>query len=53
MANEVAMELARQVMEAGKAGKDERWYRETRENRSERREVLVPNPVPIRIVAGA
>src|SRR5690606_35919225 len=50
VSNEVAMELARQVMEAGGAGKDERWYREARQNRTERREVLIPNPVPIRVV---
>lgn len=50
--NEVVTELARQVMEAGGAGKDEAWYREARENRTERREVLIPNPVPIRVVAG-
>ena len=52
VSNEVAMELARQVMEAGGAGKDERWYREARESRTERREVLLPNPVPIRVVEG-
>lgn len=52
VSNEVAMELARQVMEAGGAGKDEAWYREARENRTERREVLIPNPVPIRVVEG-
>jgi lipoprotein-anchoring transpeptidase ErfK/SrfK len=52
VANEVAMELARQVMEAGGAGKDERWYREARESQTERREVLIPKPVPIRVVEG-
>jgi lipoprotein-anchoring transpeptidase ErfK/SrfK len=52
VSNEVAMELARQVMEAGGAGKDESWYREARQNTKERRDVSIPNPVPIRIVAG-
>jgi hypothetical protein len=52
VSNTVAMRLARQVMEAGGAGKDERWYQEARENRKERREVLLPNPIPIRVVAG-
>lgn len=52
VSNEVAMELAREVMEAGGAGKDESWYRAARENRGERREVMIPNPVPIRVVAG-
>ncbi len=52
VSNTVALKLARQVVEAGGAGKDESWYREARENRKERREVLLPNPVPIRVVAG-
>lgn len=50
VSNEVAVELARQVMEAGGAGKDEAWYRQAQENTSERREVAIPNPVPIRVV---
>lgn len=49
VSNQVAMDLARQVMEAGGAGKDEEWYRTARENRSERRLVNIPNPVPIRV----
>ena len=52
VSNEVAMRLARQVMEAGGAGKEESWYRDARSNRTERREVPIPNPAPIRIVAG-
>jgi lipoprotein-anchoring transpeptidase ErfK/SrfK len=52
VSNEVAMELARQVMEAGGAGQDESWYRQARENRTERRSVTIPDPVPIRVVAG-
>lgn len=52
VSNEVAMELARMVMEAGGAGKDDAWYRRVRENRSERVDVPIPNPVPIRVVAG-
>jgi lipoprotein-anchoring transpeptidase ErfK/SrfK len=52
VANEVAMDLARQVMEAGGAGKDEAWYRQARQNRTERRDVNIPNPVPIRVVSG-
>jgi hypothetical protein len=53
VSNEVAMELARQVMEAGGAGQDESWYRQARENRTERRSVTIPDPVPIRVVAGS
>lgn len=52
VSNEVAMDLARQVMEAGGAGRDDAWYRQARENRSERRSVNIPNPVPVRVVAG-
>lgn len=51
-ANEVVLELARQITQAGGAGKDEAWYRRARENRKERYEVIVPNPIPIRVVAG-
>ena len=53
VSNDVAMQLARQVMEAGGAGKDESWYRTARENRQERQEVVIPNPVPVRVVAGS
>jgi lipoprotein-anchoring transpeptidase ErfK/SrfK len=47
--NEVAMELARMVMEAGGAERDEAWYQRARENRSERHDVPIPNGIPIRI----
>lgn len=50
--NQVAVDLARQVMEAGGAAKDESWYDRVRENRKERVDVPIPNPVPIRVVAG-
>ncbi|MDQ3556464.1 MAG: L,D-transpeptidase, partial [Gemmatimonadota bacterium] len=53
VANEVAVDLARQVMEAGGAGRDEAWYRGARENRTQRQDVSIPNPVPIRVVAGS
>jgi lipoprotein-anchoring transpeptidase ErfK/SrfK len=52
IANEVAVQLARMVMESGGAGKDEAWYQNVRQNRRERVEVPIPNPIPIRIVAG-
>jgi lipoprotein-anchoring transpeptidase ErfK/SrfK len=47
VSNEVAMNLARQVMEAGGASRDEAWYRSARENRTERHDVSIPSPVPI------
>jgi lipoprotein-anchoring transpeptidase ErfK/SrfK len=50
VSNEVAMSLARQVMEAGGAGRDESWYQRARENRTERQDVPIPNPIPIRVV---
>ncbi|MBW3628111.1 MAG: L,D-transpeptidase [Gemmatimonadetes bacterium] len=53
VSNEVATKLAREVMEAGGAGKDEAWYRSARENRKERQDVNIPNPIPIRVVAGS
>jgi lipoprotein-anchoring transpeptidase ErfK/SrfK len=53
VSNEVAMELARQVMEAGGAQRDEAWYQRVRENRTERQDVNIPNPVPIRVVSGS
>ena len=53
VSNDVATKLAREVMEAGGAGKDEAWYRSARENRKERRDVAIPNPIPIRVVEGS
>jgi lipoprotein-anchoring transpeptidase ErfK/SrfK len=47
--NEVATDLARQVMEAGGAGRDESWYRRVRDNPTDRVSVGIPNPVPIRV----
>lgn len=50
VSNDVAVELARRVMESGGAGRDEDFYRRVRENRSERVDVGIPNAVPIRVV---
>jgi lipoprotein-anchoring transpeptidase ErfK/SrfK len=52
IANGAAVELARMVMESGGAGKDDAWYQNARGNRKERVEVAIPNPIPIRVVAG-
>jgi len=49
VSNEVAMELARMVMEAGGAGRDEQWYQNARSDTSQRRDVSIPDPVPIRV----
>jgi lipoprotein-anchoring transpeptidase ErfK/SrfK len=48
--NDVAMQLARQVIEAGGAQRDESFFRQMREDRSREYEVSIPNPVPIRVV---
>lgn len=53
IANEVARQLARQVMEAGGAQRDESFFQQVRENRKERVEVAIPNPIPISVVAGS
>jgi lipoprotein-anchoring transpeptidase ErfK/SrfK len=49
LANEVIVQLAQQVMEAGGAGKDETWYRQTQQNRKQKQVVDLPRPVPIRV----
>jgi lipoprotein-anchoring transpeptidase ErfK/SrfK len=50
--NEVGTKLARQVMESGGANRDEAWIERTRENRSEKQVVAIPNPIPISVVPG-
>jgi hypothetical protein len=52
VSNEVAMDLARQVMEAGGAGREEAWYQRARQNTRERQDVPIPNPIPIRVHSG-
>jgi lipoprotein-anchoring transpeptidase ErfK/SrfK len=52
VSNEVAVELARMVMESGGAGRDESFYARVRDNRSERVDVAIPNPVPVSVVQG-
>jgi hypothetical protein len=52
IANSVARQLARQVMEAGGARRDESFFEQVRTNRKERVEVAIPNPIPISVVSG-
>ena len=47
--NEVGEQLARQLMEAGGAPKDEAWIRNTKANRTEKQIVDLPRPIPIRV----
>jgi lipoprotein-anchoring transpeptidase ErfK/SrfK len=50
VSNDVAMQLARQVIEAGGAQRDESFFRQMGQDRSREYEVAIPNPVPIRVV---
>jgi lipoprotein-anchoring transpeptidase ErfK/SrfK len=47
--NEVIVALAKDVMEAGGAGKDESWYQQAQQNRRQKQVVALPRPVPIRV----
>jgi lipoprotein-anchoring transpeptidase ErfK/SrfK len=49
MTNESIVQLAKQVMEAAGAGKDESWYAERQQNRRQKQVVDLPRPVPIRV----
>ena len=53
IANDVAVRLARMVMESGGASRDESFFQQVRDNRRERVEVAIPNPIPIRVVSGS
>jgi hypothetical protein len=53
IANDVAVQLARMVMEAGGAQRDESFFQQVQQNRRERVEVPIPNAIPIRIVGGS
>jgi lipoprotein-anchoring transpeptidase ErfK/SrfK len=52
IANSVAVQLSRMVMESGGASRDEAFFEGVRSNRKERVEVAIPNAIPIRVVAG-
>jgi hypothetical protein len=52
VSNEAGVELAKQVMQAGGAGKDDAWVQNALANKTERQEVVIPNPVTIRVVSG-
>jgi hypothetical protein len=47
VANDVAKDIARRVMEHGGASRSEEWYRETVADPYTMRQVDVPNPIPI------
>lgn len=52
IANDVVRRLARQVMESGGARRDDAFFQQVQSNRTERVEVPIPNPIPIRVVSG-
>lgn len=47
--NEVGVQLARLVMEAGGAAKDDAWYTQAQANRTEKQIIDLPRPIPIRV----
>jgi lipoprotein-anchoring transpeptidase ErfK/SrfK len=49
MNNAEIVQLAKQVMEAGGAAKDEAWYTQTQQNRKQKQVVDLPKPVTIRV----
>lgn len=49
MTNAAAAELAKRVMDAAGAGKDDAWYDRVQSNRREKVVVDLPSPVPIRV----
>ncbi len=52
VANDVAMELARQVMEAADYFRDDEWFERIRHDQSRHVLVELPKPVPIRVYRG-
>ena len=52
VSNEVGVELAKQIMQAGGAGKDDAFVQNALANRTQRVEVAIPNPIPIRVIEG-
>lgn len=53
VSNEVGVEVAKMVMQAGGAQKDDQWVQDALSRPTERQEVSIPNPIPIRVVSGS
>jgi lipoprotein-anchoring transpeptidase ErfK/SrfK len=49
MTNDVIVALAREVLAAGGAPKDDAWFQAAQANKTEKQIVDLPNPVPIRV----
>ncbi len=52
ISNADGLRVARMVMQSGGAAKDDAWIQRVQANRTERVEVAIPNPIPIRVVSG-
>ena len=53
ISNEAGIEVAKMIMEAGGAGKDAAFVQNALANPKERQEVVIPNPVPIKVISGS
>jgi lipoprotein-anchoring transpeptidase ErfK/SrfK len=49
LANDVIVALARDVLAAGGAPKDDAWFQAAQTNKTEKQIVDLPNPIPIRV----
>lgn len=52
VSNEVGVELAKMIMQAGGAEKDDAWVESALRNKTQRQDVPIPNAVPIRVISG-
>jgi lipoprotein-anchoring transpeptidase ErfK/SrfK len=52
ISNADGLRVARMVMQSGGAAKDDAWIQRVQANRTERVEVAIPNPIPIRVISG-
>jgi lipoprotein-anchoring transpeptidase ErfK/SrfK len=50
VSNEVGVELAKQIMQAGGANKDDAFVQQALANKKQRVDVDIPNPVPVKVV---
>lgn len=52
IANEVGVQLAKEIMRTGGAQRDDAWVDNALKTRMQREEVSIPNPIPIRVIDG-
>jgi hypothetical protein len=52
ISNEAGVEVAKQIMQAGGANKDDAFVQQALANRTQRVDVDIPNEIPIRVIAG-